>query len=109
MVVALDFEHAVLNRAARPTGRPESFAQRRQCRGVEFQATDYGYDLATATFGLMAHPNNAIAPGCLGGRWGAGTLGHGFAAGGAHPTTISGINEATGTWTTHIQNPTRLE
>jgi len=92
-VVALHFNHAVLHRTARTTGRLELLAQRRESCRIQRHAFDQGDALAATAFGFTAHAHDTIACRRSGQRF-ADAIGHGLAAVGAHAATVGGVHQA---------------
>jgi hypothetical protein len=94
-MVALHFNHAILDRSTRAAGRAQLFAQRGQGNGVERQPSHDRYALPAPTFGLASYPRDAVAYRLCPRNRLAYTFRERASAFGTHPSTVCGVNEAT--------------
>jgi hypothetical protein len=60
-MVALYFNHTILDRSTRTAGRAQLLAQHGKGRSIERQPFDKGYTLAAPSFGVARHAHRAIA------------------------------------------------
>ncbi|KAG1247483.1 hypothetical protein G6F65_020143 [Rhizopus arrhizus] len=94
-VVALDFDHTVLDRSARAASGAQLLAQHAQRDRVQRHPPDYGHALAATARGFAGYAGHAGARGY--GRGGfALALRQRVSAIGAHAAAFSGIDQAAG-------------
>lgn len=92
-VVTLDFYDTVLQGSTRPAPGLELPDQCFELFHWQRDTVDQGYSLAFAALGLSADPHDAIAGRQRGGCFAADTSGNRFAAGRAHTTGFTRINQ----------------
>src|SRR5450830_755466 len=92
-MVALHFDHAILDGATRTALAAQLLTQERQHHGVQRQAFHHGDAHATPSLGLARHTHLAVTDRCSLGVGLAYTLRYRLAAVWAHATRFSGIDE----------------
>src|SRR5664279_5752637 len=92
-MVALQFDHGILDCATRATCRLQPFAQRSHCRLVEVKAADHGYRLAGPAGCLATDANDAVALTRGLGKRGTFACRERLSAGRAHPPAVGRIDK----------------
>jgi hypothetical protein len=92
-MVALQLEHAVLDRSACAASRLQSLPQRSQRRIVESQAPHHSHGLAAAARRLATNANDAVALARRFRNRGADACRERLAAGRAHPPAVGRIDK----------------
>lgn len=93
-VVALHFDHPILDCAARTAGRAQLLAQQGEGERIEREPGDERYALAAATLRLARYAHHAVACRCQSGAGLANAFRDRLPAFGAHPSAIGGIDKA---------------